>query len=150
MVKQVARFQEVGARLELARELRQRQRGGGFEKKNVAAAADMSASAYTQWINGTTRSYDAEKMMKVAAFLGVRLEWLMFGEPPMEDGEVEKTAIALLQEAPKEVVTDTLKYMAYQLSKSIADDRERLGHYLKMIDKFIDRPRDPPERGGPS
>ncbi len=97
----------------------------------------MSPSAYTQWINGTTKSYDAEKMLRVAEYLRVHVHWLMFGIGPMEDGEVAQAAIDLVNEAPAEIVNETLSFMSYNLSRSLVGDSAKLGRYLKMIDKII-------------
>lgn len=97
----------------------------------------MHPSAYTQWINGTTKSYDAEKMLLVAEYLGVRVPWLLFGTGPMADGEIERAAAELVQGAPADVVNESLNFMSYHLSRSIADDPAKLGRYLKMIDDII-------------
>ena len=131
-------YVEVGQRLEQARLMRDAERpDGSYSKSAVAAAGGMSPSAYTQWINGTTKSYDAEKMIRVAEHLRVRVPWLLFGESPMEDGEIERAAAELLQQGPADIVSESLNFMGYHLSRSIADDPAKLGRYLKMIDEII-------------
>lgn len=54
-------------------------------KVELAKACGMSPSAVTQWIDGTTKTYDASKVLKAAKFLRVRLEWLLENAGPMED-----------------------------------------------------------------
>lgn len=127
---------DVAARLELARQAK------GVPKQAVAKAAGMTPSTYTQWINATTSTYDAEKMFLTARFLEVRLAWLLFGEMPMRISGQVAAAAELVEKAPAEIVNETLNFMGYHLNRSLADDPVTLGHYLKMIDAIMRRPKE--------
>lgn len=127
---------DVATRLEQARKAR------GVAKQAVAKAAGMTPSNYTQWINASTSTYDAEKMFLTARFLGVRMAWLLFGEMPMHVSAQVAAAAALVEETPPEVLNETLNFMSYQLNRSMADDPVTLGNYLKMIDAIMRRPKE--------
>jgi transcriptional regulator with XRE-family HTH domain len=127
---------DVAVRLEVARKAR------GVAKQAVAKAAGMTPSNYTQWITASTVTYDAEKMYLTARFLGVRMAWLLFGELPMNINPQAAAAAALVEDAPPEVVNETLNFMSYQLNRSMADDPVTLGNYLKMIDSIMRRPKE--------
>ena len=133
--KSVVHPKAVAARLEQAR------RDRGVRKNEVAAAAAMTPSTYSQWISATTESYDAEKLLRTCRFLGVRIEWVLFGEEPMRVEPVGELVRELLADAPEAPVNESLNFMAYQLSRSIADDPAKLGKYLKMIDEIVSRKR---------
>ncbi|MFJ1518494.1 LexA family protein [Acinetobacter sp. ABJ_C1_1] len=45
-------------------------------KTNLAAAAQVSRQAVSQWFTGTTKSLDSSTLLRVASYLGVRPEWL--------------------------------------------------------------------------
>lgn len=127
---------EVAARLEVARRAR------GVGKRDVARAAGMTPSTYSQWISGATKSYDAEKLFLAVQFLEVRLEWILFGEEPMRISEPASAAASLVEEAPEEIVNETFNFMGYALNRSFADDPVKLGRYLKMIDGIMRRSKE--------
>ena len=56
----------------------------GCTQKALAAACGVTPSAVGQWRGSTTKSIDAVNALHAAAFLGVRVEWLILGEGGMK------------------------------------------------------------------
>ncbi len=55
----------------------------GKSQSQLAAAAKVAPPTVTQWKNGEVQTLDAIKCYYICIFLGIRQEWLLFGEEPM-------------------------------------------------------------------
>lgn len=55
----------------------------GLQQKDLAHVIKAAPASLTQWKNGEAKSLEAEKFYKACKFLGIRQEWLLFGEEPM-------------------------------------------------------------------
>lgn len=66
----------------------------------IGAAIGCSQSALSQWIRGTTQTYDAELLHRFAQECGVRAEWLLWGEgEPLADSltDIERRILAAVR-----------------------------------------------------
>jgi len=70
-------------RLKRAMAHRESETGERILKKEIAAAAGVTSSAVTLWIQGKTHNLKADPIMKLAKYLRVRIEWLKDGKGPM-------------------------------------------------------------------
>lgn len=127
---------EVARRIEQARLLRAgpAEENPGYSKSEVARAAGITPGAYTQWIDGTTKSYRADNLLRLADYLNVRIEWLLFGEEPMEPPQTAQAIAEIIDDGPSGLVDETLAFLDYQLQKLVASDPVKMGRYLRMID----------------
>ena len=100
-------------------------------KSRLANACKVSKGAVTQWFSGDTRP-KSEAAMLLAQELGVALEWLVLGKPPMRIKSAEDSSGKLLREveAPSyhrasEPASPTLRQLPLldwsELSRSGAD-----------------------------
>jgi hypothetical protein len=103
--------------------------------------AGVSPSAITLWLNGETKSYRADAFLRVCDALGVRPQWLLWGDGPMREAQEALAAVELIETMPPDSKQRVLDFAEYDLTKSVASDPRKLGQYLKLIDKLKSAPK---------
>lgn len=72
----------------------------GKNLTQIAAAIGCSQPALSQWISGSTQTYDAELLHRFAQERGVRPDWLLWGEgEPLPDtvNDIERRVLAAIR-----------------------------------------------------
>lgn len=117
-------------------------------RSQLAGAIGLSPSAVTQWLDGTTKSYEAINVIKAARHLGVDADWLVTGEGSPQRASQTATQLGQLIDAlPAEPAQATVDFIGYKLSHSktiIASDQIAayetiLDHVKEEIDKRTDQ-----------
>ena len=67
---------------------------------DLAKACGVSAPSVSAWFSGDTKALKANSAAKAAAFLQVRLEWLLYGLGPMRATEDAGAAYIAAEPAP--------------------------------------------------
>lgn len=67
---------------------------------DLAKACGVSAPSVSAWFSGDTKALKANSAAKAAAFLNVRLEWLLYGLGPMRATEDAGAAYIAAEPAP--------------------------------------------------
>lgn len=63
----------------------------------VARKIGMTRSALSQLITGSSKSMKPEHLLRAAVALGVRTEWLVFGQEPMSNYKYRKEETELIE-----------------------------------------------------
>lgn len=81
-------------RLLHAKKMREAELGRSIDDKDIAQAAHISPSAFSQWIKEkvNTENLKADPVIKVASYLKVRAEWLWEKKGPMRGDVIVESA----------------------------------------------------------
>lgn len=103
----------------------------GLRAADVTRATGIKSPVFSEWKKGKSKP-NTEKMIKIAKFLGVSVEYLTTGMEPAVDYLYSDKNVDLLIEVTNKVKAD-------------ADFAKRLGHYMslmsenkKSVDDMID------------
>ncbi|WP_321943006.1 helix-turn-helix domain-containing protein [Paraburkholderia tropica] len=116
-------------RLMHARKLRETELGSAIGNKEIAAKAEISPSAVSQWMHGdvNTENLKAAHVFRVARFLRVRPDWLWDKRGPMRD------VLDDLPESAKGLVSDLKKASAIGVAEiAIPAMQSSLSAVLKL------------------
>jgi len=118
-----------------------------IRKSELARVAGVKPPSVSDWFNGRTKMLDGDHLLKVAAYLNVRPEWLATGRLPMRaDGANASTASSLLPD------TDYLRLQHLDAEAGMGGGRLNPDHpdvigelsmardYIRQIVGFIPRP----------
>lgn len=67
----------------LAERLQRSLTQAGVNQSQLARQVGVRSASVNDWLSGKTKRMDAENLLKTAAFLKVRPEWLAMGKGPM-------------------------------------------------------------------
>lgn len=103
----------------------------GLRAADVTRATGIKSPVFSEWKKGKSKP-NTEKMIKIAKFLGVSVEYLTTGMEPAVDYLYSDKNVDLLIEITNKIKAD-------------ADFAKRLGHYMslmsenkKSVDDMID------------
>lgn len=71
-------------------------RRAGLTQAQLAKRAGVTRAGAGQWETGVTQSLSADVAIKVASALGVRIEWLVYGSGPLEEGPAALSKVPLV------------------------------------------------------
>lgn len=122
-------FSDRGARIDYAI------RSSGHTAASVAKLIAVSRSAVSQWIAGTTKDIKNDHLFALEDITGFSARWIATGQGPQRTARNQ--AAQLLDEAPPEIVQQTLDFLGYKISTSQAlMTQEQTARYLKWIDRI--------------
>lgn len=102
----------------------------GVSASDVAKATGITASTFTMWKQGKI-SPNSQKMIKIADYFGVPVEYLLTGEMPAGEGyyideETAKTAQALFENKDMRLLFDAARDARPEDLQMVAQLLERL------------------------
>ena len=102
----------------------------GVSASDVAKATGITASTFTMWKQGKI-SPNSQKMIKIADYFGVPVEYLVTGEMPAGEGyyideETAKTAQALFENRDMRLLFDAARDASPEDLQMVAQILERL------------------------
>lgn len=102
----------------------------GVSASDVAKATGITASTFTMWKQGKI-SPNSQKMIKIADYFGVPVEYLVTGEMPAGEGyyideETAKTAQALFENKDMRLLFDAARDASPEDLQMVAQLLERL------------------------
>ena len=102
----------------------------GVSASDVAKATGITASTFTMWKQGKI-SPNSQKMIKIADYFGVPVEYLLTGEMPAGEGyyideETAKTAQALFENKDMRLLFDAARDASPEDLQMVAQILERL------------------------
>ena len=119
-------------------------------RSQLASAIGLSPSAVTQWLDGTTKSYEAINVIKAARYLEVDADWLVTGDGSPHRASPTATQLGQLIDAlPAESTQEAVDFIGYKISRSktlIASDQ--MAAYVTILDHVkeeIDKRTEPKE-----
>lgn len=136
---------ELGSRLRLAR--------GRVTQQAVAAACGCSKESVSQWESGATKP-SLDNLVSAAAFLGVRVDWVLFGRPPRDVGgyiESEEVMSSVIEAVMRSISSrgreptapDVMARIIMTIYRHILANPDGAGwrDRLEALMDFVDQPR---------
>lgn len=105
----------------------------GLDQAAVARLIGVKKSAVNQWVSGKTKDLKNDYLFALEDVTGFSARWIATGEGPQRTARSQ--VARLLEEAPQEIVQQTLDFMGYKITTSTAVlSQEKTARYLKWID----------------
>lgn len=96
----------------------------GIQKKDFYSACGITSATYSQWNTGEIKAPREKSLKRIADFLGVSLEYLLYGDgaekekAPATEGEGEDGKIAqFIRSASAEELNEIYRYIDFLESK---------------------------------
>ena len=96
----------------------------GIQKKDFFSACGITSATFSQWNTGEIKSPRKKSLKRVADFLGVSVEYLLYGDgaekesalDPKTEG-VDDKIVQFIRSASAEELTEILRYIDFLESK---------------------------------
>ncbi len=96
----------------------------GIQKKDFFSACGITSATFSQWNTGEIKSPRKKSLKRVADFLGVSLEYLLYGDgaekenaPDPKTEGVDDKIVQFIRSASAEELTEILRYIDFLESK---------------------------------
>ncbi len=112
----------------------------------LAKACGISAPSVSAWFSGDTKALKANSAAKAAAFLQVRLEWLLYGLGPMRAGSETAATYVAAEPTPHSgldaAVSSVLRSLVRLSEAQWHMVRTRLDHLMAQPDDLENAAKD--------
>lgn len=96
----------------------------GIQKKDFFSACGITSATFSQWNTGEIKSPRKKSLKRVADFLGVSVEYLLYGDgeekesaPNPKTEGVDDKIVQFIRSASAEELTEILRYIDFLESK---------------------------------
>ncbi len=96
----------------------------GIQKKDFFSACGITSATFSQWNTGEIKSPRKKSLKRVADFLGVSVEYLLYGDgeekesaPDPKTEGVDDKIVRFIRSASAEELTEILRYIDFLESK---------------------------------
>nr|DAF81190.1 MAG TPA: Cro/C1-type HTH DNA-binding domain protein [Caudoviricetes sp.] len=96
----------------------------GIQKKDFFSACGITSATFSQWNTGEIKSPRKKSLKRVADFLGVSVEYLLYGDgaekesaPDPKTEGVDDKIVQFIRSASAEELTEILRYIDFLESK---------------------------------
>ena len=96
----------------------------GIQKKDFFSACGITSATFSQWNTGEIKSPRKKSLKRVADFLGVSVEYLLYGDgaekesaPDPKTEGVDDKIVQFFRSASAEELTEILRYIDFLESK---------------------------------
>ena len=96
----------------------------GIQKKDFFSACGITSATFSQWNTGEIKSPRKKSLKRVADFLGVSVEYLLYGDgaekesaPDPKIEGVDDKIVQFIRSASAEELTEILRYIDFLESK---------------------------------
>lgn len=110
-------------------------KASGLNAATAAKRIGVSRSTVSQWCSGSTKDIKNDYLFALEDVTGFSARWIATGQGPQRS--VRGQVARLLEEAPPEIVQETLDFMGYKITTcSALLSSENTARYLKWIDSI--------------